>query len=299
MEREDPLERIAREENEKSAVKGAPGNLKTTAVIMSVVAAALAVALIVLSISAKKSNDRNETLVGQLNEEKADLTRQVENLKSEFAGLSSDYDSINVQLDASRAQIDELVENLRRTEATNRSQIRKYQSELGTLRGIMRGYINQIDSLNTLNHKLTVQAKEAKEEAASAKRKNEKLTAKVEDLSSQVATGSVLKARGISLTATNASGKLVDRAGRVKSLCANLSLIANDLAPKGWTTISVKVFAPDGSELSSASREVDYEGEELDVTVYVKGIQEFRKGTYTMEASTASGKLGSASLTLR
>lgn len=315
MEREDPLERIAREEREKSARHAGGNNLKTVMIVLAAVSAVLAVALIITGVRFKTTSGENtkySELVAQLNEEKADLTKQIETLQNDFADLSSDYDSINLQLDASRAQIDELVTSIRKTDATNRRQMRKYQSELGTLRGIMRGYINQIDSLNTLNHKLTEQAQEAREEAASAKRKNEKLTAKVEDLSSQVAVGSVLKARGLNLVAHMANDKETNKAGRAKRLLASLSLVENELAPRGTVRVYVRVLAPDGSLLgngvnftigeetlqSTASREVDYEGEEVDISIYVNNIPSFSKGTYTMEAYTLSGKLGSAALTL-
>ena len=147
MEREDPLERLERKENEKKA----NGGLKTVMIAMIAVAAVLAVALVYVLTSKNK-------LVGQLNDEKKDLTEQIQMLQNDYEGLSSDYDSINAQLDSSREEIAQLVERVKKTEATNRAKIRQYQKELGTLRTIMKSYIVQIDSLNTLNHKLTAEA---------------------------------------------------------------------------------------------------------------------------------------------
>ena len=152
---EDPLERIEREEREK---KNRNGGLKTATIILAVAALALGGAL--AWVWGQKSN-----LVGELEGEKAELTQQLLNLQSDFENLNSDYDSINSQLDTSREQVAELIDKLSKTEATNRAKIRQYEKELGTLRSIMRGYIVQIDSLNTLNKQLTADAAEHPEQA--------------------------------------------------------------------------------------------------------------------------------------
>lgn len=312
--REDPLERLAREEREKKArLSGSNKNLFTTVVVLAIVAVLLAAFLGYKTIKTSKENTEYAELVGQLNEEKEELTKQVVALQEDFAGLSSDYDSINLQLDASREQIDELVDQIKKTEATNRAKIRQYQKELGSLRGIMRGYINQIDSLNTLNHILTEEAKEARAEAASSKRRNAKLTATVDDLSNKVAAGSVLKARGLRIDAYGTNGKITDRASRVSNMLVSLSLVANELAERGFVRVYIRVVAPDGSVISdgqtftcvdqtleeTASREVDYEGEEVDISIYVNNVGTVQVGTYTVEAYTTGGKLGSSALSLR
>lgn len=218
MEREDPLERLERKENERKA----GGNLKIVMIVMAVCAAVLAAALVIVLTSKNK-------LVNQLNEEKSDLAEQIQMLQSDYEGLSSDYDSINAQLDSSREEIAQLVERVKNTEATNRRKIRQYEKELGTLRTIMRSYIVQIDSLNTLNHKLTAEAASARKEAAVSKKLNAELSAQVEDLTGRVSAGAVLKARGLRIEAFNASDKLTDRSGKVKRMLVTLSLLENEL----------------------------------------------------------------------
>ena len=188
---EDPLERIEREEREK---KQRNGGLKTLMWVLVAVAALLAAALGYLL-------NQKSGLVKELEVEKADLTEQMLALQNDFATLSSDYENINSQLDTSREQVALLIEKLKKTEATNRAKIRQYEKELGTLRSIMKGYIVQIDSLNTLNKKLTADAAAARQEAAESKRANAELTQKVDQLSDRVAAGSVIKARGLSVQA--------------------------------------------------------------------------------------------------
>lgn len=254
-------------------------------------------------------------LVKDLNIEKEELTQQMVALQSDYEALSSDYDTINAQLDSSKEEVAQLIERIQKTEATNRNKMRQYEKELGTLRSIMRNYIVQIDSLNTLNQKLTAEAAAARKDAAESKAKNESLTQKVSHLSSQVATGSVIKATGLRVDAYNGSGAVTDRSSRVVKLLTSLSLVANDLAPHGPVRVYVVIKDPAGATLinstsrqltfngtpiqTSASREVDYQGNEVDLSIYLNDIPAYTKGIYTVEAYTEQSYLGSAELLLR
>ena len=151
---------------------------------------------------------QKSSLVSELQEEKQELTDQMLALQSDYATLSSDYDTINSQLDSSREEVNQLIERIKQTDATNRRKMRQYEKELGTLRSIMKNYIVQIDSLNTLNKKLTADAAAARRDAAESKRRSEELSKTVENLSSQVATGSVIKALGLHLRPTTLPERL-------------------------------------------------------------------------------------------
>ena len=255
------------------------------------------------------------SLISELEDEKRDLTEQMESLQNDYATLSSDYDSINSQLDTSRAEVADLLERIKKTNATNRAKMRQYEKELGTLRSIMRNYIVQIDSLNTLNHKLTAEAAAARREAAASKAESAQLSQQVENLTGQVAAGSVIKARGLHIAAYNSSDKVTDRSSRTVRLLTSLSLVENDLAPKGPVRVFIRVKDPDGiiltnsnrssftfngeTMVASASRRVDYEGSEVDLSIYLNDIPEYRKGVYTVEAYTEQAFLGKSELMLR
>lgn len=301
---EDPLERIEREERERREKKG-PRTLMT---VLAIVAGVL---VLVLGYLLYQRNG----LVSQLEVEKAELAQQMVQLQSDFSSLSSDYESINHQLDTSREQVAQLIEKLAKTEATNRTKIRQYEKELGTLRSIMKGYIVQIDSLNSLNKRLTADAAAARREAAESRRANEELTQQVETLSSQVSAGKILKARAISLNAHYSNDKVGDRHSRVRYMVANLTLVENSLADHGPVRVYVRVKDPDGVLLlnsesieftvdyatlqATASREVDYEGNEVDLSIYINDTGDFQKGIYTMEVFTEKSLLGRAECMLR
>lgn len=297
MERRERESQLAREKK-----------LKRTMWILVVVAVAL-VAVLGYVWSQKAS------LISELEDEKRDLTEQMESLQNDYATLSSDYDSINSQLDTSRAEVADLLERIKKTNATNRAKMRQYEKELGTLRSIMRNYIVQIDSLNTLNHKLTAEAAAARREAAASKAESAQLSQQVENLTGQVAAGSVIKARGLHIAAYNSSDKVTDRSSRTVRLLTSLSLVENDLAPKGPVRVFIRVKDPDGiiltnsnrssftfngeTMVASASRRVDYEGSEVDLSIYLNDIPEYRKGVYTVEAYTEQSFLGKSELMLR
>ena len=297
MERRERESQLAREKK-----------LKRTMWILVVVAVAL-VAVLGYVWSQKSS------LISELEDEKRDLTEQMESLQNDYATLSSDYDSINSQLDTSRAEVADLLERIKKTNATNRAKMRQYEKELGTLRSIMRNYIVQIDSLNTLNHKLTAEAAAARREAAASKAESAQLSQQVENLTGQVAAGSVIKARGLHIEAYNSSDKVTDRSSRTVRLLTSLSLVENDLAPKGPVRVFIRVKDPDGiiltnsnrssftfngeTMVASASRRVDYEGREVDLSIYLNDIPEYRKGVYTVEAYTEQSFLGKSELMLR
>ena len=258
---------------------------------------------------------QKSSLVKDLTIEKEELTEQMVALQNDYATLSSDYDDINLQLDSSRLEVQMLIEKITQTEATNRSKIRQYERELGTLRSIMKNYITQIDSLNTLNKQLTADAAAARREAAESRRKQQELNKTVEELTGQVAAGSVIKARGIRIEAYNSTDKVTDRSSRVIRLLTTLSLVENDLAPKGPVRVYIRVKGPDGILLTnetqrafevngepmicSASREVDYQGKEVEMSIYLNDITGYVKGIYTVEAYTEQTFLGSAELMLR
>ena len=301
---EDPLERIEREERERKEKKGP----------RTVMTALAAVAAVLACILAYMLYQRN-TLVNQLEGEKAELAQQMVALQEDFSALSSDYENINHQLDTSREQVAMLIEKLNKTQATNRAKIRQYEKELGTLRTIMKGYIVQIDSLNTLNKRLTADAAAARREAAESRRANEELSAQVENLSTQVSAGKVLRARAISLAGYYSNDKQGDRHSRVRYMIANLSLVENSLADRGPVRVFVRVKDPEGVLLmnnesvefmvkdqvlqATASREVDYEGSEVDMSIYINDTGEFLKGVYTLEVYTEQSLLGRAECMLR
>lgn len=282
--------------------------LKNVVIGMAVVAGLLAVVLVWVWI------DRNK-MVNDLTMDKETLTVELTQLKTDYSTLSTNNDSLNTQLDREKIKVEELIDRVKKTEATNRSRIRQYEKELGTLRSIMRGYIKQIDSLNTLNITLRKDAAQARDEAKESRQKYNDLRSTTDEYAKQVEVGSVIKGRGFNAIAITSANKETDRSSRTAKLKICSSLIENSLAPRGPMHIYIRVFGPDKLLLTtseqqvftvngerliySASREVDYQGDEVEVCVYYAGNQGFVKGVYTIDVFTTRGKLGTAQVLLR
>ena len=281
--------------------------LKGIVIALSVVAAILLGVLIYIWV------DRN-ALIDDLTIEKDQLTEQLGELQMDYQNLSSNNDSLNVEL--AREKVEQLIERVKKTEATNRAKIRQYEKELGTLRSIMKHYIVQIDSLNTLNVALRKDAALAREQAKKSQAKYEELSKTTDEYAKQIEKGAVVKGRGVMMSAINSSNKETDRSSRVEKLKTCLNLVENALAERGPRQVYIRVKGPDGILMTggqqkifeaageqmiySASREVDYQGTEVEICIYFdNGGQPFVKGVYTVDAYTKEGKLGSADLLLK
>ena len=131
------------------------GASKWVAIALAVVAAALLAVLLIMM------SNKNR-LVKDLNSEKDDLTGELIALQNDYAELSTTNAAINDSLAVEKEKVVQLIERLQKTDATNRAKIKQYEKEVGTLRTIMRGYIAQIDSLNTLNTALRKEASPAR-----------------------------------------------------------------------------------------------------------------------------------------
>ena len=264
--------------------------------------------------NSKTEAELNKTLESSRSELAASM-QDLLDLQEAYSGLSVQYDTINMQLDSSRIEVELLMEKLQKERQISNATIKQYQKELGTLRAIMRGYIEQIDSLQQVNTKLTADAAAARKEAAASRKKTEELTKTVANLSGQVSAGAVIKAYGLKTEAYNKSDKVTDRSSRVAYLLTSLTLGENDLAERGPVTIYIRVKDPEGYLLvgdgqkafeyngevmnCSASRSVDYQGAAVDLGIYLNDIPEYGKGVYTVVAYSDKSLLGTTELILR
>jgi hypothetical protein len=89
----------------------------------------------------------------------------------------------------------------------------------------------------------------------------------------------------------------------------------NDIAKKGPRQVYVRIKGPDnilmtaGSEsiftsagetlIYSASREVDYQGADIEICIFFGQLGLFQKGVYSVDVYTSEAKLGSAEVQLK
>ncbi len=275
-----------------------------------IVIAILAVILAAVSVLYYNINRRQ-----QLQYRELEVVR--DSIKNDLTNLISEYDSLQYQNDTIAARLveaNEMVEQLKYERRLNYNRLRAYEKEVGTLRTVMKQYLRQIDSLNSLNKKLINENVSYRKEISSANLRAERAEEKASELKNKVQQGAIVRARDITLIALSAKGKPVSRVRTATTLRVDFTLNSNELATPGNRTIYVRITSPDGYILSteqtpsfefeggklsySASREVDYQNEDLDVSIFYNGSG-FAAGTYKVQLYSEGYMMGSTEVVLR
>lgn len=238
-------------------------------------------------------------------------------IQGDLDSLIVSFDDLKIKNDSMTANLEEankLMEQLKNERRLNYAKIRAYEKELGTLKTIMKSYLRQIDSLNTVNQKLTKENVSYKKQISSAQLRAEMAEERAEELTNKVRVGSVIRVRSIGLEALNAKSNPVTRVKSAARLKVNCILSANELAEPGNKTVYVCVTSPEGylistdassftfegeKKLYSSSRDVDYTAaEDLPVSIYIDGTG-FTAGTYKIEIYIDGRLSGSSEVALR
>lgn len=249
--------------------------------------------------------------------DKEQVTKALEELKVEYGDLRTSNDTLNSRLDDERKKIDILLAKIKKTDASNRVKMKEYEKEINNLRGLLKDYVHQIDSLSAQNKELKAENIRVRQDADNTKRKVEQLSEEAGSLKTMVDKGSVIKARGMVATALNNRDKSVSKGRQTEQIRTCLTLIENSLARTGSRAVYIRVKAPDGSLLTqsagnlfdpadggpqliySGMREVDFNGQDLEVCVFYKDTEEYTSGTYTIEAYLDGTLLGTTQLVLK
>jgi hypothetical protein len=222
------------------------------------------------------------------------LQRDAESLVSELESLKDKNDTMMVKYQEAVT----MLEQLQKEKTYNYEQLARYKREVATLKGVMKGYLQQIDSLNNINRNLQAQNVEYKREITDAQLRADVAEEKADELNTKVRIGAVIRSSGIRMSALNSNSREVRRIKQASRLRVDFELTANELAepgeksiyicitnPEGFTLLSpeMTVFMFEGEEMvASAMRKVDYENQSVPVSIYYDGSA-FVKGTYKVD----------------
>ena len=259
--------------------------------IVIIILAVILVALSVVYFNMHREQQAEYVLLEQ------DRTR----IQGDLDSLIVSFDDLKVKNDSMTANLEEankLMDQLKNERRLNYAKIRAYEKELGTLKTIMKSYLRQIDSLNTVNQKLTKENVSYKKQISTQKLRAEMAEERAEELTNKVRAGAVIRARSITLKPLNGKGKEITRVQKAERLYVDFALSANDLAEPGNRPVYVCVTSPEGYLIANSAaatfmfegepkvysevREVDYDCSDLGVGIYVSG-NGFTAGTYTVE----------------
>jgi len=190
-------------------------------------------------------------------------------------------------------------------------QISEYRKEVTTLRGIMKNYIIQVDSLNRRNQILLEENKQVKEDFAQSESKNEQLEKEKEHLQEKIKVAAQLEAQELTAMGINSRGKEAESARRAEQIKVSFVLSKNITAPRGNKMIYVRIQKPNQVLLQqspddlfqfedlkipySAKREVTYEGNALPVNIFWDNAgAPFMEGEYTVDIFADGNNIGTA-----
>lgn len=273
----------------------------------------LLIGVTILLISEKQTN---KELVMEFNLDKEDLENQYTDFARQYdeLKLTVSNDSLSVLLEQEQLKTQRLLEELRTVKSSNATEIRRLKKELASLRKVMIGYINQIDSLN----RLTAQQKEIIADVTkkynAASRQISNLSEEKKNLTKTVTLAAQLDATNISVQPTNKRGKTAKKVKDIVKFKINFSIVKNITAETGERTLYIRITKPDNDVLTkspsntfpyenrelvySIKKYIEYNGEEQAVTVYWDVEEYLYAGTYRVDIFANGTLIGSQSFSL-
>ena len=218
---------------------------------------------------------------------------------------------------SAQTKVKDLLQELQQTRQLSIEKITRYQKETTTLRQIMQNYIVQIDSLNRRNQILMAENLEVKEQAKKVESQNIRLSEEKEHLEENLKRAAALEAYGMVAEGLNDRNKDTRFANRATQIRISFTLGKNITAKRGAKNIYVRIMRPDQFLLTksandlfsfenlkipySAMREVNYEGNELPVSIYWdnSGEPEFIIGEYIVDLFADGNNIGRTKLVLK
>ena len=248
-------------------------------------------------------------------------------LKTDFKNMLDTYDQL-IEMDQSKAdslnkqkaQISQLLNQLNTNKKLSARELFNLKKENEVLRSIMRGYVKQIDSLNTLNTKLTSVLDETSTRLTETTTERDTYKKDAEQKSEQLKKGAKLQAYGFNSEALrmklNNTTEPTTKAKNVIQMRSSFTIGENQIASSGRKSVYLQIVGPNGEVLQSKAnyvietengqqgysdkKDIDYNNQAIDLTIYydLKGI-EVGKGNYKVRVYCEGQLIGTDSFTLK
>jgi hypothetical protein len=248
-------------------------------------------------------------------------------LKTDFKNMLDTYDRL-IEMDRSKAdslnkqkaQISQLLTQLNTNKKLSARELFNLKKENEVLRSIMRGYVKQIDSLNTLNIKLTSVLDETNTKLTETTTERDTYKKDAEQKTEQLKKGAKLQAYGFKSEALrmklNNTTEPTTKAKNAIQMRSSFTIGENQIASSGRKAIYLQIIAPSGEILQSKAnyvmdtengqqafsdkKDIDYNNQAIDLTIYydLKG-QEVGKGNFKVRVYCEGQLIGTDSFTLK
>jgi hypothetical protein len=257
----------------------------------------------------------NNKYIEEINTEKENLSVELNTLSGEFQNLETDNDSLKVKLADEQEKITLILEKMRVFRNNSYSEISKYKRQVNTLKTVLRSYVVQIDSLNKLNKALTAENLEVKKQMFWAKDRAKKLSKEKDKMAKKLSIAATLEAIDFNVYPINRKGRKLKKIRKATKLKAVFTLQKNITSKRGLRKLYIRITRPDdslllsptegkfkyqGSDISyTATRDVEYEGELLEVALFWNNDKTLVKGVYKANLFSEDNLISSTSFKLK
>ena len=223
-------------------------------------------------------------------------------------------DSLLKLIDEEKQKVKDLLQELKTVKATNARRIRELQKELSTVRGVLKQYVAQVDSLNTANKKLTQENVKVRRQYETATQTVKEMEEKNAELGKIIDMASILEAHGIQIKTLNNKGKETKRLKRITKFEVCFTLLRNITAERGEKEIYLRINNPQGEVMTlspnhvftfeeneiaySAKKKIAYTGENMDICIYYDINTTLEKGTYHIGIFADGNLIGTTAFAL-
>lgn len=248
-------------------------------------------------------------------EEKESLILEYNDLYTDFDSLRSNNTELEQKLQQERDRVAQLQDELRTVKASNARRIKELQTELTTMRGVMRSFVFQIDSLNQTNEKLKQENSGMRKQIANAKKAEAELKEQNEALSDKVQLAARLETRNVKGEGITSKEKSTNKIRNAVKLKVSFTILKNITSETGLRTVYLRIERPDGQLLMhsksdtfryedqqlnfSAKRSIEYGGQDTDsYIIYDVDSGELMSGEYRIELFTDGELIGNGKFSL-
>lgn len=274
-------------EQEKS--KANKGILVLLVIIVLVLGAAVGVMLSKLSDQKKEATEVQEILEGQKRTLEEDLT----DLQDQFGALQTNNDSLKTLASEQQEKITKMLA----IQADNTYKIKMYQKELETLRGVLRSYIIQVDSLNQSNMALKAEKTELAKNLAEERAHRTRLTENNERLTTTVQKAQILSTSDILTIGLNSRSKDTERVRNIEKLKTCFTVRENQVATASERVFFLVIIKPDkkvltnktndtfqtqegGEIVYTSKRTIEYENKDIELCIFTDNDDRLIPGKY-------------------
>ncbi len=280
----------------------------------NIIVIALSVILVVMIVLFFMQRRQNQMVIGDIRAEKDSIQQELTQIVAGYDMLKTENDTINEQLFLAQTKVRDLLIEVEQTKRVSYEKISDYQKQVTTLRGIMRDFVVQIDSLNKRNEQLMAENTQVKEQFKQSEMDKQQLTEEKDNLQKNLQRAAQLEARELIAEGLNSRSKETKYANRTEKIRISFVLGKNITSKRGAKNIYIRIMRPDQLLMTksptdlfqfedlkipySAMREVNYEGQDLPVAIYWDnaGESELMVGTYTIDLFADGNNIGTTSI---